>query len=173
MDRHLPTVAAYVRRRVADRADAEEIVADVFIRAWRNQQSRPDEVDAERAWLLTIARHRVIDQYRRDDARDRMRERLMTGRPRLVEDAPDLPADPALEVALSMLRSDDRELLRLVAWEQLPHSEIAVVLGCTTANVAVRLHRARGRLREVLDRLEAADVETAPCLSTENDGNRA
>jgi len=52
--------------------------------------------------------------------------------------------------ALDRLRDADREILRLAAWEELSHREIAQVVGCSDASVAVRLHRARNRLgREI------------------------
>lgn len=172
MDRHLGQVTGYVRRRVADQADAEEIVADVFVRAWQRPDAAPEDHDAERAWLLTIARNRVIDQYRRDDARGRMRDRLKTQSLRLVDEAPELPDDPVLGRAMAQLSHDDRELLMLVAWEQLAHSDIAVVLGCTTANVSVRLHRARARLRAALRHLEENN-STTTSLMTGSEGTSA
>jgi RNA polymerase sigma-70 factor (ECF subfamily) len=60
--------------------------------------------------------------------------------------------EPVLR-ALARLSETDREVLRLVAWEELSHTEIATVLGLSTANVSVRLHRARNRLARELDRL--------------------
>lgn len=172
MDRHLGPVTAYVRRRVADQADAEEVVADVFVRAWQRPDAHPEDNDSERAWLLAIARNRVIDQYRRDDARGRMRDRLKAQSLRLVEDAPKVPGDPVLGQAMAQLSAPDRELLTLVAWEQLSHSDIAIVLDCTTANVAVRLHRARARLRAALRRLEDCE-STTTSLMTGSEGTSA
>ena len=52
--------------------------------------------------------------------------------------------------ALARLRDSDQEILRLAVWEELPHREIAGVVGCSESSVAVRLHRARTRLgREI------------------------
>jgi len=48
--------------------------------------------------------------------------------------------------ALVQLRSTDQEILRLAVWEELSHRQIGLVVGCSEATVAVRLHRARGRL---------------------------
>jgi RNA polymerase sigma-70 factor (ECF subfamily) len=58
---------------------------------------------------------------------------------------PDLP-DPDLQRALAALRREDRELLRLWAWEDLTPGEIAAVLGVTANAVSIRLHRAKARL---------------------------
>jgi RNA polymerase sigma-70 factor (ECF subfamily) len=56
---------------------------------------------------------------------------------------------PAL-AALARLRSDDQEILRLVAWDELDHRAVGLVLGITPNAVAIRLHRARKRFRDEL-----------------------
>jgi RNA polymerase sigma-70 factor (ECF subfamily) len=52
--------------------------------------------------------------------------------------------------ALSRLSDADQELLRLVAWEELDHAEIAQVLGVSVNAVAIRLHRARARFEQAM-----------------------
>ncbi len=64
------------------------------------------------------------------------------------------PPPRATRAALDELGDVDREILRLAAWEDLPHAQIAEVLDLTVSAVSVRLHRARGRLAGVLDVLE-------------------
>ena len=61
----------------------------------------------------------------------------------------------ALE-ALGTLSEDDQELLKLVAWEELSHGEIAASLGITTNAVAIRLHRARQRYAQAYAALGGA-----------------
>jgi len=55
--------------------------------------------------------------------------------------------------ALARLSPGDQEVLRLTAWEELGVEEVAVVLGCGRRAAAMRLHRARRRLRAEIDRL--------------------
>jgi RNA polymerase sigma-70 factor (ECF subfamily) len=52
--------------------------------------------------------------------------------------------------ALQFLSENDQEILRLLAWEDLSHKEISVVLGCSENAVAIRIRRARVRLMKVL-----------------------
>lgn len=158
--RHGEAITGYVRRRLADQADADEVIADVFVRAWRASQSRPVPPERERAWLYTIARNATIDRYRRVARHDRLRDRLRSMVVRDVEPPPELPADTALAEALRALSDHDRELLRLAAWEELPHAVIAEILGCREQNVAVRLHRARARLRRQLERQMSPEPRT-------------
>ena len=77
-----------------------------------------------------------------------------------VVDPPDeaAPAEPEgderVAAALAQMRPDEAELLRLWAWEQLGPAEIATVLDLTPNAVSIRLHRARGRFKEIFERSE-------------------
>lgn len=61
---------------------------------------------------------------------------------------------------LRFLSEDDQEVLRLTTWEGLGPADAAAVLGCPTAAVKVRLHRARQRLRKALGQAEASPQAT-------------
>ena len=61
--------------------------------------------------------------------------------------------------ALGRLSPADQEVLRLTAWEDLGVDEVAVVLGCGSRAAAMRLHRARRRLRAEIDRLRPPAAE--------------
>lgn len=152
---------AYALRR-ASPEDAEEVVAETFVVAWRRWDDAPR--DHVRPWLYGIAR-RILANQRRGRARQkRLLERMQGWRA--------LRSSPAAEAygiarseseqlyrAWRQLRPEDRELLLLAAWEQLDHHGIAEVVGCSPGTARVRLHRARKRLRSQLDRLtgEAGD----------------
>lgn len=144
---HYDAVMRYVRRRTAQPADAEEIVAEAFVIAWRRIDDAP--APEERLyWLYGIAR-RVLANHRRGLAR---RVRLHTKlREALSGPRHSSSALPEVLVAMEALNATDQEILRLTAWEGLPHVEIAAVLGITPNAAAIRLHRARGRLRRALD----------------------
>ncbi|MFE5309528.1 RNA polymerase sigma factor [Isoptericola sp. NPDC056605] len=141
---------AYALRRVVVPEDAADVVAETFLVAWR----RIDEVPAgpeSRAWLFGVAR-RVLANHRRGERRrnalaDRLRSEI-----ELIVPSLDAGGLSEVERALECLNDDDRELLRLEAWDGLARDEIARALGLTRPAVRVRLHRARKRLREELDR---------------------
>jgi RNA polymerase sigma-70 factor (ECF subfamily) len=63
-----------------------------------------------------------------------------------------------IEHAVADLGETDQEILRLHAWEELAHDEIALVLGLSRGAVRVRLHRARRRLAERMRELERASA---------------
>lgn len=151
-DAYYSAVIAYARRRCANDADAYDLVADTFAVAWRRLDDVP-AADGARPWLYAVARRCLANQARGNRRRLRLVERLEG----VVEPAQDAPTEPqadaddraAVRAALEQLREDDREVLRLAAWEELPHAEIAVVLGCSVNAVAIRLHRARRRFAAV------------------------
>ncbi|QGQ21165.1 sigma-70 family RNA polymerase sigma factor [Cellulomonas sp. JZ18] len=149
---HQHALLAYAVRRVADPADAADVVAETYLVAWRRLDDVPRDAQA-RPWLFGVARRVLANHYRGERRRLALADRLRSS---LEEVAPPPePADPVLLTALDRLAPDDRELLRLVAWEELARDEIALVLGVPRATVRVRLHRARRRLLAQLAALEA------------------
>jgi RNA polymerase sigma-70 factor (ECF subfamily) len=140
--------------------DAQDVAAEVFAVAWRRFDELPDSPDELRMWLYGAARRVVANHHRSRRRAWRLTNRLSG----LAEETAPNPSgfDHADEVvamqALSRLRPLDQELLLLSVWEEISHSEIANIVGISTANVAVRLHRAKQRLRQMFDVLQDPDV---------------
>lgn len=149
---HYGAVFAYARRRAGCIGDAQDAVAEAFTIAWRRLDELP-EVEAALPWLYGVARRVMANQRRANQRRIDLPVRLRGQQPVFVEFEGLVAADDdrrTVLAALGRLRESDRELLRLAAWEELPHREIARIVGCTEGSVAVRLHRARNRLgREI------------------------
>ena len=148
-------VLAYAVRRCTDPADAADVVAETFLVAWRRLDRVP--ADAERAWLFGVAR-RVLANQRRGRQRqhamaERLRHELAVASSSSAE-----PAQPSpLSEAIERLPETDRELLRLLAWEDLSQEEAAVALGISAGALRVRLHRTRRRLQAMLGDREGID----------------
>lgn len=141
-------LVAYCRRRIAPSA-VDDVVAQAFLIAW---QRLDDVTDDPRPWLFGVA-HNVIRNRRRQDARAAILLDVLVTEITTRQDVDDplaLDEVQALVEALHAMKEADAELVRLTAWEGLPHADIAVVLGCSENAVAIRLHRARGRLRDRL-----------------------
>jgi len=148
---HRPLLA-YAVRRVADPADAADVVAETFLVAWRRLDDVPAGDDA-RPWLFGVARNVLSTLYRGQRRRHTLVDDLAVTLRHLHVPPPDV--DPSLSEAMRRLGPDDREVLRLVAWEGLARDEIAVALGVSRATVRVRLHRARRRLTSLLAEADA------------------
>jgi RNA polymerase sigma-70 factor (ECF subfamily) len=145
-------VAGPVRRYLHRRTDpdtAEDVLGDVFVVCWRRRAELPAD---PLPWVYVVARNCLANAARAARRRDRLARRVAEVTPLPVVDPSDVDAGPGSGVlaALGRLRAPDAELLRLWAWEDLAPARIAQVLGISPNAAAIRLHRARRRLREQL-----------------------
>jgi len=145
----IPHLRRYARAMLGDRAAADDLVQDTLERAWsRLSQWRTDS--NMRAWLFGIMHNLRVDQLRRPT--------LPTHS--IDEDDFEMPTRPTqadklevtdIESALSLLPDEQREVLLLVALEEMTYVEIAATLGIPVGTVMSRLSRGRERLRMVMD----------------------
>ncbi len=160
-DGHFEGVYRYVICRVENNhAEAEEIVGDVFFQAFRDIGS----YDARRAptpWLLGIARHRVLDFYRRKGRRPVLElafskfDEEFTKRLFDIEKG-ELPETElertemarVVELVLSELPNEYEQVLRLRYIEDRRVKDVAEELGATPKVAEARLFRARNAFRE-------------------------
>ena len=136
-----------------DEQTADEVVADTFLVAWRRRDDIPEGF--ERAWLFGVARNTILTASRAARRRNALNGKLYSAaRPAAWTDDQFETSDctDALLPALRSLREEDREILMLVAWEELSHAEIGEALGISANAVAIRVHRARKRLADEVDR---------------------
>jgi RNA polymerase sigma-70 factor (ECF subfamily) len=143
-------VRRYAHHRGLSGADADDLVADVFTVAWRRLDRVPD--DDPLPWLFAVARNHWRNHLRRTE-----RDRALLARVSVDLDAPepevgDVTTDD-IRRALDLLTDNDREILKLVAWDGLAPHRAAVALGITARAARVRLHRARARLAASLETL--------------------
>jgi RNA polymerase sigma factor (sigma-70 family) len=140
-------ILAYLLRRVDEPEDAADLLADVYLVAWR----RIDEVprgDGARMWLYGVARRQLANHRRGDRRRTALASELAGA---LRSFPPPNGDDGGLAAALAALDETDRELIMLSAWDGLTSAEIGELLGIRAATVRVRLHRARRRLEGELE----------------------
>jgi len=152
---HYAAVLAYARRRVS--ADVvDDVVEETFLVAWRRLEEVPA---APLPWLYGVARN-VIGTHTRGAARRQALGIRLAGA--AVADAGGAAQPVAalpeperfggvMAAALRQLSPEDREALILVAWEELAPHEAARAVGESAVAFRVRLHRARRRLRALLE----------------------
>ena len=150
-------VYSYVAYRVGDGPDAEDVTSDAFERALRYRKSYDHSRGEPVSWLLGIARRCVDDFFsHRVEVVDEPQEPAAPG---------DLAEDTArrlrLGAAMSGLGERERELIALKYGADLTARQIGDVLGLQTNAVEVALHRALGRLRDVLDDDEPSGLSAA------------
>lgn len=144
---------AFLERRVGDRALAEDLLQEAFVRSIdRLGELRADE--SARAWFYRTLRNAVVDHYRRRAATDRRLETLA------AELDPDGAAPEELERVVcacvariaGTLKPEYAQALKRIELEGLPVVEFARETGISESNAGVRVHRAREALRREVSR---------------------
>jgi RNA polymerase sigma-70 factor (ECF subfamily) len=148
-DRHAGRMKSLALRIVRSPDEAEDVVQEVFVQAFR-QASRFDAARGNvLAWLSMMTRSRSLDRWRRRTTR----------RETVVSEAHEVEAPPAagddlagfaVKSALSDLPVDQREPLELAYWDGMSQSEIAEHLRLPLGTIKTRMRTGLKRLREML-----------------------
>lgn len=141
----------YVQRRSINTEEARDTLSEVFLVAWRRLEDIPAGKEA-RLWLFGVARNLVKTSWRKRKRSGDLLVRIGSEMSTRGTTDEELDNSGVLKIvkALQFLSENDQEILRLLAWENLSHKEISVVLGCSENAVAIRIRRARVRLMKVL-----------------------
>lgn len=156
-------VLAYALRR-AGAGEAEDVVAETYATAWRRfDVISPDPLP----WLYGVARRTLANSRRSGRRRAQLMSRLASerGRPSVAGSDPSESVEDAalMRSALASLKEKDREALMLVAWDGLDNARASAALGVTPQTFAVRLHRARRKLKQEIARLaQSASPDDPP-----------
>ena len=139
---------AFIRGRVGDDAEAEDILQETFVRVHRNLCCKT-EWERPESWFYQIARNLIIDHYRR--------RREMVEIPESLADSPDvLEDDPETALALSLKELVDelpetyRQALLLTEYQGMNQKQLAGHLGISLSGAKSRVQRARDKLRDML-----------------------
>ncbi|HEY4066310.1 MAG TPA: sigma-70 family RNA polymerase sigma factor [Burkholderiaceae bacterium] len=145
----VPRLRRYARALAGNRDDADDLVQDTLERAWARSALWRGVADM-RGWLFGIMHNLHVDGVRRP--------RLATTA--IDEDTPELASAPTqgerlavldLQAALELLPIEQKEILLLIALEDMAYADAAQLLGIPVGTVMSRLSRGRERLRALLD----------------------
>jgi RNA polymerase sigma-70 factor, ECF subfamily len=149
--RYWADLVSYVNGMLSDRHQAEEIVQETMLGAWRHAEKLTPERGSVWGWLCRVAHNIMVDRLRRERARPTETEKTAGSDTRVV-------ADHSLEVtnsvyvlrALGWLQPGHRTVLYLVYYQDRTCSEAAAILGVPIGTVKSRLHYAMRQLRTIL-----------------------
>lgn len=155
-DRHAPAMLGVAARILRDRRDAEDLVHDVFVEAWRKAATFSQDRGSVRSWLLVRTRSRAIDRLRNlEVARRHARsEQAIANESQIPASEPDPSATPdqrRARAALAGLPEAQREVLELAYFEGLSCAEIATRCGAPLGTVKSRLSAGMRELRRLFD----------------------
>ena len=145
----VPRLRRYARALAGNRDDADDLVQDTMERAWAKSGLWHGVADMC-AWLFSIMHNLHVDGIRRP--------KLATVT--MDDDTPEVAMAPTqgerlavldLQAALDLLPIEQKEIVLLVALEDMAYAEIATTLGIPIGTVMSRLSRGRERLRALME----------------------
>lgn len=164
---HLLGVVLRIQR---DRAQAEEVLQEVYVNVWRAAQGFDAALSQPLTWLTSIARHRAIDSLRRRQGEPTISATSVMGDDDdhdMLQDIPSPDEGPlerlaraadalALQGCVSALSGPQQQSLALAFYQGLSHGEVAEHLGQPLGTVKSWLRRALLALRSCLERAGGA-----------------
>ncbi|MBP9855757.1 MAG: sigma-70 family RNA polymerase sigma factor [Candidatus Pacebacteria bacterium] len=145
------TMFRYCFFKTSDREAAKDLVQQIFLKTWSYLQK--GEIDNYRPFLYRVATRIVIDWYRRikTDSLDTLRENGYDPEDKRANTSQTAEVNWVFTV-MEHLKEEDQNLIIWRYVEDLSPSEIASILGETENVVSVRLHRAKAKLEQLLNR---------------------
>ena len=151
-DRHSSLLFGLILRILRNRAEAEEVLQEVFVQVWTKVDSYNAALGVPAAWLVRIARNRAIDRLRANQVRHRTVEALA---PEIARESVETNAarsedQIAVVRALAELPVEQRDLIEHAYFQGLTHSELAARFGLPLGTVKTRVRNGLLALRREL-----------------------
>lgn len=137
----------YVFSFCHNRALAEDVVQEAYMRAIR---SIDEEKDGFKFWLLKVCRNLYFDTLRKNKKVEAITSDMPSNES-LVDDVIQKDEYRALYKAISLLKEDFREIVRLYYFDSMSVKEIASIVDESVDNVKIKLYRARLKLKDILE----------------------
>lgn len=156
--RYAPRVKSYLLRLGAPGAIAEDLAQDAMLSVWRRAASYDPAKAKASTWIFVIARNAWIDKLRREKVELAYRETSPVSE-ESEDEAPDEAAmrtqtEEQVNAALATLSDEQRQVVRLSFFADMPHSEIAEALSLPLGTVKSRLRLALIKLRSHWEQLQ-------------------
>ena len=153
--------SAHAYAMLRDPSRAEDCVQQTYLEVWRTAHRYDRDRGGAKGWLLSVLRHRALDEIRATES-DRRRLELFELHEVHAIDAGDTTSEVAharmdgyvVREALNALTPKERELIRLSYWSGLSHSQIASLTSLPVGTVKSRLRRGLQKLRVHVVQLE-------------------
>lgn len=133
--------------RISLRADAEDVLQEVYLTAYRQFDTLMDPL-AFKAWIISIARNKCVDYYRKRATRAEWPMEMPSGRV-MIYGRCGVQVQSIVRETLGQLTPKDQNILKLHYFQELPQAEIAKKLQIPLGTVKSRLHTAKENFREL------------------------
>lgn len=141
-------VFGYLCTMLMDRTLAEDVAAQAYLKAYRAFATFDETRASFSTWVITIARNYAIQYLRKNGRVMSMSDKLDQMEPSQTDERIETYGNAAFATSLlNSLDAEDRQLVYLKYYEEMPNKQIAEVLGMNASTVGTRLSRAMARLR--------------------------
>ncbi len=137
----------YVRNRVRNQEDAEDLTQDVFFKL---AKSNSNDIENLKSWVYTIAKNTITDYYRKKQLETNSIEEDVYFDTESKEDAGQELSN-CVSAFVNQLPKEYRELLTLSELKEIPQKEIAQQLDMNYVTVRSKVQRGRKKLKELLE----------------------
>ncbi|HET9228117.1 MAG TPA: sigma-70 family RNA polymerase sigma factor [Thermoanaerobaculia bacterium] len=154
-DMHSPVVLGLLIRMLGGRAEAEEVLQEVFLQVWMQADRYEESRSSPRGWILMLARSRALDRLRRRSSQQRREEEVASEEGVAVRPVGTARLEAAerrsrIGEALGLLSPEQRHCIELAFFEGLTHTQIAERLKAPLGTVKSRILLGMNKLRQAL-----------------------
>ncbi len=135
------SVERFVKFRLSSKADAEDVLQEVFLSAYR-KFSQLKNKDSFKAWIISIARNKCNDYFRKKATQYEIPINEIA-ETQLSDSRHGISVITSVRETLNLLGNKDKQILYLYFWKELPQAEIAKKLNIPVGTVKSRLHTAK------------------------------
>lgn len=165
VDRYKDLVYTLAFKMLKNRDDAEEVSQDTFIKTFKSLQKFKGESKFS-TWIYKITYNTCLDQLKKNKKEQNVvsinefTEHQVKTMENALDAIEDQEREQAIHDCLSLLPSDDSFLLNLFYFEDLSLNDIAQVMGITSNNVKIKLHRSRKKLASIFKKKLEPEIIT-------------
>ncbi|MBL8823252.1 MAG: sigma-70 family RNA polymerase sigma factor [Planctomycetia bacterium] len=166
LSRYGGMVWSLARRFLGDATEAEDAVQDIFVELWKNADRYNSALSSEATFITMVARRRLIDRRRKLGRRAEhvtLPESVPEPQSGSVSTRMEIADEAAKAIAaLSELRPEQQEVLKLAVYHGMTHEQIALSTGLPLGTVKTHARRGLMRLRELLGMHRAGMLSPLP-----------
>jgi len=149
-----PQIYRFIYIKVSERAEAEDICHQVFLKAWQSIERFSYQKLPLSSWLYRIARNQIIDVYRTKKIElslERVKE-VAVDNPGIEKEIDSKKEIEKIRKALKQLKPEQQDVIIMRYIEEMSPKEIALALKKTPTAVRIIQHRALKNLRQILEK---------------------
>lgn len=156
------SIFGYIITRIRDEGASEDLVQEVFFKAWRSRETFDSSKSSLKTWLFTIAKNEIIDHFKSNKNKtvdiEKLEDKIIDHNSNTKKEIHDKTLNELIMSKLKFLNERDQDLIILRFKEDLSVKEISKILNLNYVASKVAIHRAIQKLTELCNKIDGNDV---------------